>query len=138
MTQKELDSLNNLQKKCENGFRLDKSQYMFHKEKNLYKIIPIEGSETVLKVTICFFNEYTTKKAASGQKFNVATGLYEPHIWYNLYSGSITHGLGHHIAIGEAVKRKSSDLLAKLTKDYTDEKCMEIWEQIKHTENPLA
>lgn len=131
MTNQEAIKIND---KCSNGFKLDVAHYIFHKEKQLVKEIPLTEN-TFLKVNLSFFPEYMERENFSRQRFNVPTGNIVPTLWYNICKNegnvSVSHGLGYTKTIGTPTERKSIANLCKLTTEFTDEKLMEIWNEFK-------
>lgn len=127
---------------CSNGFGLDIWHFLCHKEKKLTKSISLDDGK-VLQVSIDWYPYYEVMENSYGQKFNVCSGLVIPKLHFSVWeeSGSFmsSHGLGWCYTISnEPVKRKTVKALQDFTKAYTTEKCMEIWETLKDTKNPMA
>ena len=132
MTNRDIAKMNN---ECSNGFTFYLWKYMTHKDKEFIKRIPL-GGNFELHVVIYWAEDFEVKQTAYGQNINVLTGEYVPTLHFSVWQVEKTiersEGIGKFFTIpnAEKSKRKVYKKLQQLTKDYTTEKCMEIYNSL--------
>lgn len=132
MTHQDIVKMNS---ECANGFEFYLWRYITYKDKEFIKHIPL-GDNLELHVIIYWARDFETKQNAYGQSFGVLTGKYVPALHFSVWqTGGIverSEGIGKLFIIpnAEKSKRKVYKKLQQLTKDYTTEKCMEIYNKL--------
>ena len=120
---------------CSNGFTFYLWRYEIYKDKEFIKRIPL-GNNLELHVVIYWAEDFEVKQNAYGQSFNVLTGEYVPALHFSVWQveGTVerSEGIGKSFIIPDAEKskRRVYKKLQQLTKDYTTEKCMEIYNKL--------
>ena len=129
MTHQDIAKMNS---ECSNGFEFHLWRYVTYKDKEFIKRIPL-GGNLELHVVIYWAKDCEIKQNAYGQSVSVLTGEYVPALHFSVWKeeGIVesSEGMGKLFIIpnAEKSKRKVYKKLQQLTKDYTTEKCMEIY-----------
>lgn len=132
MTNQDVMKMNS---ECSNGFAFYLWRYITYKDKEFIKRIPL-GDNLELHIVIYWAEDFETKQNAYGQSFNVLTGKYIPALHFSVWKveGTVekSEGIGRFFIIpnAEKSKRKTYKKLQQLTKNYTTEKCMEIYDKL--------
>lgn len=108
------DLINNINRKCKNGWKLDVDYYLFHNEKTLLKIIKLDD-EHFLEFSLRY--NYKNQISLHISKFYKEKGK----------SYASTSGLGKSKVLDEIpYKRKNVSNLIEVTNSLDDEKLLEI------------
>lgn len=137
-----MEDVRKINSECGNNFEFDVQHFLFHKEKELEKSIPLADGK-VLKVRLCWTNDHEERKNAYGQTFSVHNGKYVPTVHFSVWAkdGVMWHsyGLGYFVPIGEGVKRRSIKELQQRSRGFNTNICMDMFEEVKKNKvNPMA
>ena len=102
---------------CKNGFKFDIRDYIFNKEKTLFKFINLQA-DNILRVTLLYCQSKQGQTPTLHLHKGVPSGEF--------YSFS---GLGQYITIGEAQKTKKFNVLIALTEKLIDEYILSLHDE---------
>ena len=131
ITKQKVDEIN---KKCANGFQFDLQSFYYGRNKQVIKYIDF-GDNKKLSASI-YFSE---RRLDASYTYKLVMCLHLA-IWEVEETGlMVSHGLGQSIIISDVYeKRKFSDIIAR-TKDFDDNKILELASQhMENLTNPFA